>query len=144
MCAALLPAVIKVAQVNSTLAAAAAHSLNNAQNLLRVQLVDAIMIDPGCTDVTWSHAWNSVCGSSHHHFLLVCGRLVDNIQGIQEALLLQTPRRTLVWTSGSNFSCTGYSHLCNWNYRQCTCTPQPCPCSTGADCLPENSPSLMV
>lgn len=78
-------------KANFTSAAAAAHALNNAQNLLRVRLADALMIDAGCTDVTWSHAWNSVCGGSHRCFLPVCGRLVNDIQGMWDARLLQTP-----------------------------------------------------
>lgn len=110
--AALLPSGCYLkAQVNFTLAAAA-HALNNGQNILWVQLVDVLMIDADCTDVMWPHAWNSVCGSSHHRFLLVCERLVNNIQsGIQEALVLQRPQHTQsLW---EHLSCTGYSHLCN-------------------------------
>lgn len=80
VCAALLPSGCYLkAQVNFTLAAVA-HALNNGQNILWVQLVDMLMIDAGCTDVMWPHAWNFVCGSSHRHFLLVCERLVNNIQ----------------------------------------------------------------
>lgn len=80
MCAARLPSGCYLkAQVNFSLAAAA-HALNNRQNILWVQLVDVLMIDAGCTDVMWPHAWNSVCGSAHRRFLLVCERLVNNIQ----------------------------------------------------------------
>lgn len=114
VCAALLPSGCYLkAQVNFTFTlAAAAHALNNGQNILWVQLVDVLMIDADCTDVMWPHAWNSVCGSSHHRFLLVCERLVNNIQsGIQEALVLQRPQHTQsLW---EHLGCTGYSHLCN-------------------------------
>lgn len=61
---------------------------NNAQNLLRARPADALMRDAGCADVTWSHAWNSVCGGSRRCFLLVCGRLVNSMQGVWDAPLL--------------------------------------------------------
>lgn len=125
-------AVINAAPANFPSAAAAARALNDAQNLLRAQLADALMTDAGCADVTWSHAWNSVCGSSHRCFLLVCGRLVNNIQGIWDALLLQTPQRAvpLRWLQPP----------LSWSCRQCTCPTPACPRDTGADCLPGNSP----
>lgn len=92
-------------------------ALNDAQNLLRVQLADALMTGAGCTDVTWSHAWNSVCGGSHRRFLLVCGRLVNNIQGIWDALVLQTPQRAVPprWLQPP----------LSWSCRQRTCPTQP-------------------
>lgn len=80
VCTTLLPSSCYLkAQVKLTLASAA-HALNNGQNILWVQFVDVLMIDAGCTDVMWPHAWNSVCGSSYRRFLLVCERLVNNIQ----------------------------------------------------------------
>lgn len=98
-------------QVNFALAAAA-HALNNGQ-ILWVQLVDVLMIDVACTDVMWPHAWNSVCGGSRRSFLLVCERLVNNIQsGIQEALVLQRPQHTETQSLWEHLSRTRYSHLC--------------------------------
>ena len=46
------------------------------------------MIDVGCTDVTWSHAWNSAWVSSYRHFLVVCGRPFNIMGGIQRLLVL--------------------------------------------------------
>lgn len=48
----------------------ALSTLEKRQKAMWVELVDVLMIDVGFTDVTWSHAWNSVCGGSNHHFLL--------------------------------------------------------------------------
>lgn len=56
-------------------------TLENGQKDMRVELVDVLMIDVGCTDVTWSHAWNSVWVSSYRHFLVVCGWLVKIMRG---------------------------------------------------------------
>lgn len=53
----------------------------NGQRDMRVEVVDVLMIDVGCADVTWSHAWNSVWVSSYHHFLVVCGWLVNIMRG---------------------------------------------------------------
>lgn len=97
---------------------------DNAQNLLRPRLADALMRDAGCADVTWSHAWNSVCGGSRRCFLLVCGGLVNNMQGVWDALL---PLRTL-------------PPPCFWSGARARARPQACPPNTGADCLPGNSP----
>lgn len=53
-----------------------------------VELVDVLMIDVGFTDVTWSHAWNSVCGGSNHHFLLAWGGPSQQREGMQRPLVL--------------------------------------------------------
>lgn len=75
---------------------------------MRAELVDVLMIDVGCTDVTWSHAWNSVWVSSYRHFLAVCGWLVNIIRGSRGCWSSWTSSRctlfsalVLRWTSGS-------------------------------------------
>lgn len=64
-----------------SLIAGPSPSLENGQRAMWVELVDVLMIDVGFTDVTWSHAWNSVWGSSYRDFLIICGRPVNNRRG---------------------------------------------------------------
>lgn len=74
--------------------------LEDGQKDMWVELVDVLMIDVGCTDVTWSHAWNSVWVSSYRHFLVVCGWLVNITRGSRG-----------FWSSWQTSQCTLFSAL---------------------------------
>ncbi len=75
-------------------------TLENGQKDMRLELVDVLMIDVGYTDVTWSHAWNSVWVSSYRHFLVVCGWLVNIMRGSRGC-----------WSSWQGSQCTLFSDL---------------------------------
>lgn len=79
-----------------------------------VELVDLLMIDVGCTDVTWSHAWNSVWVSSYRHFLVVSGWLVNIMRGSRGC-----------WSSWQGSQCTLSSALdLYWTSRCAPGCPQ--------------------